>query len=85
MSLCKYKNIFGQENTGIHKYRFLGLAILDVIGTILIACIIGYIFNFNIILCIAIAFILGIILHRMFCVNTTINKLIFGTISTSNP
>jgi len=34
MDLCKYKDIFGKPNTGAHKYRFLGVAIIDVILTI---------------------------------------------------
>ena len=29
MELCKYKNIFGLPNEGIHSYRFLNLAIIN--------------------------------------------------------
>ncbi len=59
---------------------FLNLAIVDVIGTIVIAYIIAKIFNLNPWITIIIAFVIGIILHRLFCVNTTINKLIFGEV-----
>jgi hypothetical protein len=77
--LCKYKNIFGDINTGVHSYRIFNIAIIDVLGTIFIAYII-YIFNpkinfFYILLCL---FLLGIILHHIFCVKTTIDKIIFG-------
>ncbi len=78
MSLCKYKHIFGKENEGIHQYRFLNLAIADVLGTIIIAVIIAKLFHTNFLLILLILFLAGIILHRVFCVNTTINKIIFG-------
>ena len=29
MSLCKYKNIFGEENTGVHQYRIFDIAIIE--------------------------------------------------------
>lgn len=88
MSLCKYKNIFGAEKTGPHKYRFLGIAIVDLVFTIIgsgiIAAFISYFTRYNFFIVFAIVFIimiiLGIIFHRLFCVNTTINKLIFGVV-----
>ena len=88
MSLCKYKNIFGAEKTGPHKYRFLGMAIVDliltIIGALIIAAVIAYFTRYKFFIVFAIVFvivmILGIIFHRLFCVNTTINKLIFGIV-----
>jgi hypothetical protein len=82
-SFCPFKQfseIFGRPNEGVHSYRFLNLAIVDVIGTIVIAYIIAKIFNLNPWITIIFAFVIGIILHRLFCVNTTINKLIFGEV-----
>ena len=75
---CKYKNIVGEPKKGVHSYRFLGLAIVDVILTILLAYII-YFFNnnTNFFIILGIVFLLGIILHRLFCVRTTIDKLLF--------
>ena len=40
--LCKYKDALGKPNQGIHQYRFLGVAIVDVIMTIIAAFIISY-------------------------------------------
>lgn len=77
---AKFSNIFGKPNEGVHSYRFLNLAIVDVICTVIGATIISYTFNLNFILCLLCLFLLGIILHRLFCVNTTINKLIFGEV-----
>jgi hypothetical protein len=77
--LCQYKNIFGKIGEGIHSYRFLNIAIADVLLTILAAFIIHLFIpkiNFSVIL--ILLFILGIILHRIFCVRTTIDKLLFN-------
>ena len=45
MSLCKYKNAFGKPDKGLHSYRFLGLAIVDVMLTIIAAILISYFSN----------------------------------------
>ena len=77
-SLCKYKNIFGEVNKGVHKYRLFNIAIVDVTFTILLACIIKYYFNFQFIYILLILFIIGVICHKLFCINTTINNIIFN-------
>jgi hypothetical protein len=79
MSLCKYKNLFGIPGEGIHSYRFLDLAIADVTMTILFALFISYIFKISFFYTSIVLFTLGIILHRLFCVRTTIDKLLFST------
>lgn len=80
LSLCKYKHVFGVEAEGFHSYRILNIAIFDVIGTIIIAWLISITFNIYFGYVIVCAFVLGIIMHRVFCVNTTINKYIFGVV-----
>jgi hypothetical protein len=77
MSLCKYKNALGVPNKGIHSYRFMGLAIMDVIMTIILAFFISYFFKISFLYTTISLFALGIILHRLFCVRTTIDKLLF--------
>jgi hypothetical protein len=77
MSLCKYKNLLGTPNKGIHSYRFLGLAIADVIMTIIAAILISYFFKISFVYTSISLFVLGIILHRLFCVRTTVDKLLF--------
>jgi len=76
----EFSEIFGRPNEGAHSYRFMNLAIVDVVGTIIVAFIIAKLFNLNFFLTLLLFFILGIILHRLFCVNTTINKMIFGIV-----
>jgi hypothetical protein len=78
MNLCKYKNILGNPKEGIHSYRFFGIAIMDLVMTILAALIISFIFKYSFVYTLIFLFILGIILHRLFCVRTTVDKLLFN-------
>jgi len=76
----QYKNIFGKEGEGAHSIRFLNIAIVDLVFTIIGALLISYFTNTNFFIIFIILMLMAIILHRLFCVNTTINKLIFGEI-----
>lgn len=80
MSLCQYKNILGKVGEGVHSVRFMGLAIVDVLFTILGAYLLSLIFHWNFWITLLVIFILGIILHRLFCVRTTIDKLLFPNV-----
>lgn len=80
MSLCKYKNLFGEPKKGFHSIRLFNIAILDLIGTIAIALLISKIFRTSFLYTLITLLIIGIILHRMFCVRTTIDKLLFPKI-----
>lgn len=75
---CQYKDLFGKPKEGIHKYRLFGIAIFDVIVTILVSILIAYIFNLNLWITLITLFLIGIIVHRIFCVRTTIDKLLFS-------
>lgn len=75
--LCKYKDIFGKPGTGAHSYRIFNIAIIDVIFTIIFAWLIAKWMNWCFWKTLLGLFILGIILHRLFCVRTTIDKLLF--------
>ena len=78
--LCKYKDIFGKVGEGLHSYRLFNIAIVDVISTIFVAYLLNiYIFPQRSFLKLTIIlFLLGIILHRIFCVKTTLDKMIFS-------
>jgi hypothetical protein len=78
MNLCKYKNILGKPGKGIHSYRFMNIAIMDVLMTIIAAIIISYFSKYSFVYVLIFLFILGIILHKLFCVRTTIDKLLFS-------
>ena len=74
---CPYKNILGKLGEGVHSYRFANLAIVDVIMTIIAAFIISAVFAISFWKVLAVSFLLGIVLHRFFCVRTTVDKLLF--------
>ena len=77
MDLCKYKDVLGKPGTGVHKYRLFGIAIVDVTLTIIGAYLIAIFFKWPILYTTFGLFILGIFFHRLFCVRTTIDKLLF--------
>ena len=79
MPLSDYKDIFGKPKEGGHAYRIFDIAIVDVILTIIGGYIIAYSFNWSKIKTIIGLFILGIFLHRLFDVETTVDKIIFNT------
>ena len=77
MNLCKYKNVLGFPGKGIHNHYIFPFAIMDFIMTIMFSFIISYLFNISFLWTTATIFILGIICHRVFCVRTEIDKLLF--------
>lgn len=77
MNLCKYKDIFGKPNEGLHSYRLFDIAIVDVILTIMAAYYISKYLNYNFYLICFYLFIIGIYVHRFFCVKTKIDKILF--------
>jgi hypothetical protein len=79
-SLCKHKHIFGVEGQGFHSYRVFNIAILDLLGTVVISWLIAATLNVYFVYVFVIAMVLAIILHRILCVKTTINKIIFGVV-----
>lgn len=78
IDLCKYSEIFGKPNTGLHSYRLFNLAIVDVILTLLGGYIISKSYKLNYYNTTIMLFILGILLHKLFCVRTTVDKLLFN-------
>lgn len=75
---CKYSDIFGKVKSGIHSYRVFDIAIMDVIFTFIGAFLLQLLFpNINFFVILLMLFIIGIGLHRLFCVRTTIDKLLF--------
>jgi len=75
---CKYNKILGIPKKGIHSIRIINIAIIDVIMTIILSYIIHFFYpKYKIEKILLILFILGIFFHRLFCVSTTIDKLLF--------
>jgi hypothetical protein len=74
---CKFKNIFGSPGEGARAYRFMGVAIIDVVAAVCISMIISRIMKWSVWSVLISFFITGIVVHRIFCVRTTIDKLLF--------
>jgi hypothetical protein len=77
MDLCKYKNLFGKLGTGIHSYRIFNIAYLDILVTVVVAYGLSKLFRTPFLYTLIAFFILGILIHRLLCVRTTIDKLLF--------
>ena len=77
MSLCSYKNALGFPGKGFHIHLF-GIAIFDVLATVLLAIGLWYLLKDKVSfwLILVALMILAIFVHWIFCVDTTINRLL---------
>ena len=75
----KYQHMFGKPKEGPHRFRIFNIAIVDVVLTLLLARFLNYHFfpDVRYVVVMFFTFILGIIMHRIFEVRTTIDKLLF--------
>jgi len=74
------KNLFGKVGEGIHSVRIYNVAVIDVLLTFLAGISLALWLKVNVILVTLLLFVSGIIIHRLFRVNTTVNKSIFGQV-----
>jgi len=79
-NLCKYKEIFGKVGQGAHSIRIFNIAVVDVLSTVFVAYLIAYYAGWPFGWTLLAFFILGILLHRLFCVRTTVDKLLFPNV-----
>ena len=77
MSLCIYKDIFGKVGTGVHSLRLFNIAIVDTLLTLVLAYIINSELKSNLLFVFFILIIFSILIHRAFCVETTLTKMVF--------
>ena len=76
-NLCKYKNLFGEPSTGWRKYRIFNIALFDTVFVIIIGILISRFSGYPLWIVLLILFVIGIIAHRLFCVRTGVDKLLF--------
>ena len=79
---CPFKNALGASGEGFHSLRFMGLAVGDTVGTIVLAILFSRIFKFKLIPTLIFLFVLGEIMHWYFCVDSPVLKFL-GIIHTS--
>ena len=73
--LCKYKDIFGEPGKGVHSYRIFDIAIVDVLLTMLSSWLVSKYFEKNFWTVFGINMALSIVVHKLFCVDTTLVRL----------
>lgn len=73
--LCQFKDSLGIPGEGIHKLKFLGIAVWDLFFTVLGALAISKYFKYPFYIVFLVLFVLGEILHILFCVKTGFLKL----------
>lgn len=76
---CKFKDFLGKPGEGLHRYRIFNMAMIDIFATLVLAWVLHryyfmYTHYLNVLL---FTFIVGILLHRLFCVRTTVDKFLF--------
>ena len=79
MNVCifsKYRHIFGKERTGPHSIRFMDVALVDYILTIVFAFFLTYITKIPVELTTIFSFGIGIITHLFFGVQSNTTKFI---------
>jgi hypothetical protein len=84
--MCDYSDIFGRPGEGAHSIRVGGFAAVDLLLTAGAAVLIKKtVFSdkssWLYLLIFIVLMICAIVLHKVFCVNTALNKIIFGEAS----
>ncbi len=77
MSVCifsKYRNFFGVPKEGVHRWRFMGVAVVDYLLTLVVAALTTYISKVPLVLSTIGWFLLGIFFHAIFGVQTSVIK-----------
>jgi hypothetical protein len=77
MNLCRCKHVFGKPGESAYRFRIFDIAIADTVLTVLLAYVISYLSGISLMYVIPWTFIFGIVLHHIFCVRTTVDKLLF--------
>jgi hypothetical protein len=75
--LCSYSNMFDDPNKGIHQYKIFGIAIIDLLVTIIFALMIAKYYKISFIKTLLTLFLLSILFHRLFCVKTAVDVFLF--------
>lgn len=77
MDTCKYRHIFGKEGQGVHSLRVFNIAIVDLALTLAAAYGIAKYMEWNLAIVFVAIMIIAVLVHKAFCVETTLTKLVF--------
>jgi hypothetical protein len=86
---CRFSDIFGRPNTGVHKKRInifgVQFAYVDTVLTIVLIFVLTFVlfrigtayeFFRNLFVTTICVLVITIAIHKLFCVDTTLNKLL---------
>jgi hypothetical protein len=68
--------MFGKPGEGVHSWRLFNIAVVDVLGTVVIAWGLATVAGWDPLTTLAWAFALGVLAHWVFCVDTTVHKFL---------
>jgi hypothetical protein len=74
--MSKVIDIIGEPRTGIHRYRFLDVAVVDVAATLLVAYIASKWLKLPFWFVLVSLLLVGIFLHRYFGVRTKVDEVL---------
>lgn len=74
--VCKFSEALGKPGEGIH-FHFMGVAVVDVILSLLLAWFISNKTVGSFALWSFVVLLAGVVAHRIFCVRTTVDKILF--------
>lgn len=74
---CRYKDALGVPREGVHSYRLFNIALADVGLLLLFAWLVKFLASTSYALAVLISFLIGVVLHRVFCVRTTLDRILF--------
>lgn len=83
MAGCPFRDLFGKPGEGAHRTRIFGLALVDLLATVGLSALICRVLKVNFLsqeglLVFMILMLLSLLLHKLFCVETTLTKAVFG-------
>ena len=70
--LCEYRFALGRPGQGVHSVRAFGVALFDVVGTVLLAILSWWLVGGPFWVHLLAWFALGFFLHWLFCVPTSV-------------
>ena len=75
--LEKYKDVLGKPGVGVHNHGVFGFAVLDLLATLVVAFLIAKYARINFYVCSIVLLLCGIVLHKLFGVDTKVNSILF--------
>lgn len=76
--LCRFRDALQAPGTGVHSLRLLGVAVVDLGLTLLAALLLARASGLSPWLLFGLLLVLGVLVHRLFCVNTALNNTVFS-------